>query len=66
MTHYLVTETVGNKVIGVHYAVDLMDQQLIFEDLVREFGMEPYDEVVESRIFESEDDYVIQMFDVEG
>ena len=56
---YAVVEIHGNRCIGYHYAGDEAVAQEIFENIVRDYGVEPYDEL--NGLFEDDDGYTVEM-----
>ena len=56
---YAVVEICNSRCVGYHPVGDEYEAQKVFEDVVREYGVEPYAEL--NGLFETDDGYVVEL-----
>lgn len=61
---YLVSENFNNRVLGGSIYNTEEDAQEAFCSIIEDYGVSPYDEIIELGIFESDDGYIVQMLKV--
>lgn len=63
-TNYLVCEIHNNKMLGGASYSSLDDAISAFSGLVSDYGVEPYEEMINEKTFESEDGYAVQIVEI--
>lgn len=63
-TKYLVCEINNNKLLGGTSYSSLDDAIGAFCGCVSDYGVEPYEEMINERIFESDDGYTVQIVEI--
>lgn len=58
---FAVVEMHNNKCIGCHPCQNKDEAEETLKSIVSEYGVEPYDELVQEGLFEAEDDYTVQI-----
>lgn len=58
---YIIAEICQNKIIGTSSFNNEDDAVDAFCKIISEYGVEPYDEMIDNRIFESDDGYTVQL-----
>lgn len=63
-TKYIVCEINNNKLLGGTSYSSLDEAISAFCDCVSDYGIEPYEEMINEKIFESEDGYTVQVVEI--
>lgn len=63
-TKFLVCEINNNKLLGGTSYDTLENAIAAFCGVVSDYGVEPYEEMINSKIFESDDGYTVQILEI--
>jgi hypothetical protein len=63
-TKFLVCEINQNKMLGGTSYSSLDDAISAFSGLVSDYGVEPYEEMIEEKTFESDDGFTVQIVEI--